>query len=114
MYDLITADLSEEISAELSAGLASESDISSSGASSRQELTPFSWENIKPTFTILWQGLLAIFAVIGIIIAVVWAINFCIARADNAKKGRLRKTKSDGSAAGTDTDADAPTDEEKE
>lgn len=57
MYDFVTTDLSDETFAELSAGLTSESDISSSESSSRQELTPFDWDNIKPTFTILWKGL---------------------------------------------------------
>ena len=89
MYDFVTTDLSDETFAELSAGLNSESDISSSESSSRQELTPFDWDNIKPTFTILWKGLLAIFVVIGIIIAVVWAINFCIAKAEKARKNRV-------------------------
>lgn len=88
MYDFIIANLSETIFA---------------------KLTPFSWQNIKPTFTILWQGLLAIFAVIGIIIAVVWAINFCIARADNAKKEKLSKNESDENVENTNTETNGRT-----
>ena len=112
MYDFVTTDLSDETFAELSAGLNSESDISSSESSSRQELTPVDWDNIKPTFTILWKGLLAIFVVIGIIIAVVWTINFCIAKAEKAKKNRVPTPEDNERAAGT-TEAQTDKKEDK-
>lgn len=54
------------------------------------QLTPMKWENIKPTLTILWQGLVAIFVVIGLIILAVQLTKFCVKKAENAKK-RARK-----------------------
>ena len=44
-------------------------------------LTPMNWEVIAPALNFLWQGLLAIFVVIGLIIIAVkitaWAIAKC-------------------------------------
>ena len=44
-------------------------------------LTPMNWEVIAPALNFLWQGLLAIFVVIGLIIVAVkvttWAIAKC-------------------------------------
>lgn len=56
-------------------------------------LTPLNWQNIKPTFTILWQGLLAIFVVIGLIIVAVKLITFFVKKAEDALKAREEKTK---------------------
>ena len=56
-------------------------------------LTPLNWQNIKPTFTILWQGLLAIFVVIGLIIVAVKLITFFVKKAENAGKAREEKAK---------------------
>lgn len=55
------------------------------------QLTPMKWENIKPTLTILWQGLVAIFVVIGLIILAVQLTKFCVKKAENAKKARAEK-----------------------
>ena len=55
---------------------------------SAPKLDPLNWETVKDALTILWQGLLAIFVVIAIIIAIVSLVNFCIAKADAAKARR--------------------------
>ena len=41
-------------------------------------LTPMNWENILASLTIMWQGLLAIFIVIGLIILAVQLTIFSI------------------------------------
>ena len=51
---------------------------------SAPKLDPLNWETVKDALTILWQGLLAIFVVIAIIIAIVSLVNFCIAKAEAA------------------------------
>ncbi|MGN1061623.1 MAG: hypothetical protein ACI4RO_00705 [Candidatus Scatosoma sp.] len=68
-------------------------------------LTPFKWENIKPTFTILWQGLVAIFVVIGLIILAVQLVSWAVRKAEKAKKAREEKA---NASQGT---SDAPEDE---
>lgn len=55
---------------------------------SAPKLDPLNWETVKDALTILWQGLLAIFVVIAIIIAIVSLVNFCIAKAETAKVRR--------------------------
>lgn len=45
-------------------------------------------ENIKHSLTILWQGLLAIFVVIGLIVLAVQIVSYCVNKAENAKKAR--------------------------
>ena len=55
---------------------------------SAPKLDPLNWETVKDALTILWQGLLAIFVVIAIIIAIVSFVNFCIAKAEAAKARR--------------------------
>ena len=55
---------------------------------SAPKLDPLNWEPVKDALTILWQGLLAIFVVIAIIIAIVSLVNFCIAKAEAAKARR--------------------------
>ncbi len=55
---------------------------------SAPKLDPLNWETVKDALTILWQGLLAIFVVIAIIIAIVSLVNFCIAKAEAAKARR--------------------------
>ena len=57
------------------------------------KLTPGNWENLKIALTILWQGLLAIFVVIAIIIGIVYLVNFCTAKAAQAKKKREEAAK---------------------
>ncbi len=51
-------------------------------------LTPMDSENLKASFRILWQGLLAIFIVIGLIILAVQLTKFCVNKAEAAKKAR--------------------------
>ena len=55
---------------------------------SAPKLDPLNWETVKDALTILWQGLLAIFVVIAIIIAIVSLVNFCIAKAEAATARR--------------------------
>ena len=55
---------------------------------SAPKIDPLNWETVKDALTILWQGLLAIFVVIAIIIAIVSLVNFCIAKAEAAKARR--------------------------
>ena len=51
-------------------------------------LTPMNWEVISPALNFLWQGLLAIFVVIGLIIIAVKLTAFAIAKCDEIKKRR--------------------------
>ncbi len=51
-------------------------------------LTPMNWEVILPALNFLWQGLLAIFVVIGLIIIAVKLTAFAIAKCDEIKKRR--------------------------
>ena len=54
-------------------------------------LTPMNWDNIKPALNFLWQGLLAIFVVIGLIIIAVKITAAVIAKCDEAKKAKEAK-----------------------
>lgn len=65
-------------------------------------LTPMNSENIKASLKILWQGLLAIFIVIGLIILAVQLTKFCVNKAEAAKKAREEKK---ATAAATDQSA---------
>ena len=49
-------------------------------------LTPMNWEILKPALNFLWQGMLAIFVVIGLIIVSVKVVSYAIVKADEAKK----------------------------
>lgn len=51
-------------------------------------LTPMNWEVIAPALNFLWQGLLAIFVVIGLIIIAVKLTAFVISKCDEIKKRR--------------------------
>ena len=51
-------------------------------------LTPMNWDVILPALNFLWQGLLAIFVVIGLIIVTVKACNYAIVKAEESKKAR--------------------------
>lgn len=84
-YRLILTGFADEADAELSDSLSASDSSEQTSLTSSTGLNPLDWENIKPTLKILWQGLLAIFVVIGIIIAIVSLINFCIAKAEHAK-----------------------------
>lgn len=66
-------------------------------------LTPMKSETIKASLKILWQGLLAIFIVIGLIILAVQLTKFCVNKAEAAKKTREEKK-----AASAANDQSAP------
>ena len=56
-------------------------------------LTPMNWDVLAPALNFLWQGMLAIFVVIGLIIVTVKACNYVIVKADEAKKAREEAAK---------------------
>ena len=58
-------------------------------------LTPMNWDVIKPALNFLWQGLLAIFVVIGLIIISVKVANFAINKANEIKAKREANKKDD-------------------
>lgn len=64
-----------------------------------ENLNPMNWEVIKPALNFLWQGLLAIFVVIGLIILAVKVSALCINKATEAKKRRneAQNAQGDGS-----------------
>jgi len=51
-------------------------------------LTPMNWEVIKPALNFLWQGLLAIFIVIGLIVIVVRITATVINKCEEAQKAK--------------------------
>lgn len=53
-----------------------------------ENLTPMNWEVIKVALNILWQGMLAIFVVIGLIVITVKVTAYCIAKAEEMKKAK--------------------------
>ncbi len=53
-----------------------------------ENLTPMNWDVLKPALNFLWQGLLAIFVVIGLIIIVVKLTAFIIEKATAYQKKR--------------------------
>ena len=59
------------------------------------KLDPMNWEVIKPSLNFLWQGLLAIFVVIGLIILAVKLTSFIISKCTEAKKKREEKAKNE-------------------
>ncbi|MBQ9728607.1 MAG: hypothetical protein IJV85_03320 [Clostridia bacterium] len=52
-------------------------------------LDPMNWEVLKPALNFLWQGLLAIFVVIGLIILAVSLTKYAIAKVDEWKANRI-------------------------
>ncbi len=54
-------------------------------------LTPMNWENILASLTIMWQGLLAIFIVIGLIILAVQITIFSIKKITQMKEDIEKK-----------------------
>lgn len=58
-------------------------------------LNPMNWEVLKPALNFLWQGLLAIFVVIGLIIIAVKLTAYVIAKSEEYKK-EMEKEKNDG------------------
>ena len=55
-------------------------------------LTPMNWEVLKPALNFLWQGMLAIFVVIGLIIVSVKLVSYAIAKADEMKQNKQNDT----------------------
>ena len=53
-----------------------------------ENLTPMNWDALKPALNFLWQGLLAIFVVIGLIIIAVKLTAFTIDKTTAYKKKR--------------------------
>lgn len=53
-----------------------------------ENLTPMNWDVILPALNFLWQGMLAIFVVIGLIILVVKITGFTINKATEVKAKR--------------------------
>jgi hypothetical protein len=51
-------------------------------------LNPMDWNALEPALNFLWQGLLAIFVVIGLIIVAVKLTAFVIAKIDEMKSKR--------------------------
>ena len=60
-----------------------------------ENLNPMNWEVIKPALNFLWQGMLAIFVVIGLIIVTVKVTSLCIKNATEAKKRKEELAKQD-------------------
>lgn len=60
-----------------------------------QNLTPMNWTVIKHALNFLWQGLLAIFVVIGLIVIAVKITNYIIVKSDEAKKSREETQQND-------------------
>ena len=58
-----------------------------------ENLTPMNWDVIKHALNFLWQGLLAIFVVIGLIIVVVKLVAFAITKAEAMKKEKEEAAK---------------------
>ncbi|MBQ7369804.1 MAG: hypothetical protein IJW58_02370 [Clostridia bacterium] len=55
-------------------------------------LTPMNWDVLKPALNFLWQGMLAIFVVIGLIIISVKITSYAIAAANESKKRKEEET----------------------
>ncbi len=60
-----------------------------------KDLDPMNWSVIKHTLNFLWQGLLAIFVVIGLIIIAVKLTSFLITKCTEAKKARDEQANND-------------------
>ena len=55
-------------------------------------LNPMNWEVLRPALNFLWQGMLAIFVVIGLIIVSVKITAYAIAKSDEAKQNKQNET----------------------
>ena len=58
-------------------------------------LNPMNWEVLKPALNFLWQGLLAIFVVIGLIIIAVKLTAYTIAKCEEYKKKKEEEKNSE-------------------
>ena len=59
-------------------------------------LDPMNWSVIKPALHFLWQGLLAIFVVIGLIVIAVKLTSFIISKCAEVKKKREENAQNSG------------------
>ena len=66
-----------------------------------ENLTPMNWEVLKPALNFLWQGLLAIFVVIGLIIIAVKITALIIDKATAYKKKRAEETAAENQSDAT-------------
>lgn len=55
-------------------------------------LTPMNWEVLRPALNFLWQGMLAIFVVIGLIIVSVKITAYAITKAEENKRNKQNDT----------------------
>ena len=55
-------------------------------------LNPMNWEVLRPALNFLWQGMLAIFVVIGLIIVSVKITAYAIAKAEENKRNKQNDT----------------------
>ena len=62
-------------------------------------LQPMNMEVLLKALNILWQGMLAIFVVIGLIVITVKIANAIIVKAENAKKEREQQAQNDDNPA---------------
>lgn len=62
-------------------------------------LQPMNMEVLLKALNILWQGMLAIFVVIGLIVITVKIANAIIVKAENAKKEREQQAQNDNKPA---------------
>ena len=60
-----------------------------------ENLTPANWDTLYPALMFLWQGLLAIFVVIGLIVLVVKITSTVISKVTEAKKNREAENTND-------------------
>ena len=67
-------------------------------------LTPMNKDVLLPALNFLWQGMLAIFVVIGLIILTVKACNYAIVKAEEMKKAREEAAKLAEQAQNTSED----------
>ena len=58
-------------------------------------LTPMNWDVLLPALNFLWQGMLAIFVVIGLIIVTVKITAYAIAKAEEMKKNQESQNQTD-------------------
>ena len=66
-----------------------------------ENLTPMNWEVLKPALNFLWQGLLAIFVVIGLIIIAVKITALIIDKATAYKKKRAEENAAENQSDAT-------------
>ncbi len=60
-----------------------------------KNLDPMNWDVIKPALKFLWQGLLAIFVVIFLIIVAVKLTSYTIAKCEEYKKNKAQEQEND-------------------